>query len=426
MDREVTTHYVKKVITRRYVAALVIIALLSTLAFLMLHLVLKDTQSIAYVVNISGKQRMLSQHIALDVQKIYNRCQERDFDGVKVVKRRLERLSDEMLHANEMLSSGKLSPDEEIKLSHEIQDLYFAPSFVAQRVENYAKAAKKLLDMEETGEMEESVRFFNTESDALLQDLNKIVAQYQKEGEADLRKIQRVENIIYIVTLIALLLEVVFIFQPMARKLIELTKDKEMILGNLQHQVEMRTLHLERANEQLSKLASHDPLTGLLNRLSLEADMKELIRHYHEHKAPFAVILFDVDWFKDVNDTYGHDMGDFVLFELAMLLKEHFRHEDKIYRAGGEEFLALLSRVSVEESLFIAQKIRHVIEGHSFQKEGIVLRKTVSAGVYHTDIHSGVKNYKNIYKLTDIALYRAKEEGRNRVVLAQEEAIKIS
>ncbi|MDK9693157.1 MAG: GGDEF domain-containing protein [Sulfurimonas sp.] len=425
MDREVTTHYVKKVITRRYVVALAIIAFLSTLAFLMLHLVLKDTQSIAYVVNISGKQRMLSQHIALDVQKVYNCSRERDFEGVKVIKKRLERLSDEMLHANEMLSSGKLSPTEEIKLTYEIQNLYFTPTGVAQRVENYVKAAKELLHIEESMEMEASVRFFNTESNALLQDLNKIVEQYQKEGEADLRKIQRVENIIYFVTLIALLLEVIFIFQPMARKLIELTKDKEIILGDLQHQVEMRTLHLERANEQLSKLASHDPLTGLLNRLGLEADMSELARHYREHKAPFAVILFDVDWFKSVNDTYGHDMGDFVLCELAMLLKEHFRHEDKIYRAGGEEFLALLSRVSVEESLLIAQKIRQVVEAHLFQKEGIAIHMTISAGVYHTDVNSGVKNYKNIYKLTDMALYRAKEEGRNRVVLAQE-AIKTS
>lgn len=425
MDREVTTHHVKKVITRRYVVALAIIALLSTLAFLMLHLVLKDTQSIAYVVNISGKQRMLSQHIALDVQKVYNHYKEGDFEGAAVVKRRLERLSDEMLHANEMLSSGKLSPSKEIKLSHEIRDLYFTPTGVAQRVENYAKVAKELLHMEKTQEMESSVRFFNTESNVLLQDLNKIVAQYQKEGEADLRKIERVENIIYIVTLIALLLEAIFIFRPMARKLVELTMEKEIILGDLQHQVEVRTLHLERANEQLSQLASHDPLTGLLNRLSLETDMKELIRHYNEHKAPFAVILFDVDWFKDVNDTYGHDMGDFILCELAKILKEHFRHEDRIYRAGGEEFLVLLSRVSVEESLIIAKKILQITQEHIFEKDGVVLHKTMSAGVYHTDIHLGIKNYKNIYKLTDIALYRAKDEGRNRVVLVQE-AIKTS
>lgn len=420
MSSDTSVSYVKKVITKRYAFALGIIALLSTLALSLLHLVLKDTQSIAYVVNISGKQRMLSQHIALDVQKIYHRYQGKDFETANIIKGRLGRLSEEMLHANTMLSTGKLSPVKEIELSHEIQELYFGHINIAKRVEAYVNTAKELIAAEEAKDMERAVRFFNTHSDELLQDLNIVVEQYQKEGEADLFKIQRLENIIYGVTLITLLLEVIFIFQPMSRRLIELAKEKESFLGDLRHQVELRTLHLERANEQLNKLASHDPLTGLFNRLTFEEDINLLIKHYYNHKAPFAVILFDIDWFKDVNDTYGHDVGDFVLSEFAKLLKEHFRHEDKIYRAGGEEFVALLSRISVEESLMIAQKIRHIVEEHLFKKGSVMLRKTVSAGVYHTDIHSGVKNYKNIYKVTDIALYKAKEDGRNRVVLAQE------
>ncbi len=81
----------------------------------------------------------------------------------------------------------------------------------------------------------------------------------------------------------------------------------------MQHQVQMRTLHLEHANKQLSSLAGHDPMTGLFNRLSLEVDINKLIDSFNKHKSPFAVIIFDIDWFKDVNDTYGHDIGDFVL-----------------------------------------------------------------------------------------------------------------
>ncbi len=420
MNNDKTTSYVKKVITKRYAFALGIIALLSTLALSLLHLVLKDTQSIAYVVNISGKQRMLSQHIALDVHRIHHRYEDKDVETAKIIQRRLERLSDEMLHANTMLSSGKLSDTKEIKLTSEMQELYFGHLDIAKRVEAYVHAAKELAHAQKTQDMQKLVLFFNSESEGLLEDLNKVVAQYQKEGEATLLTIQRMENIIYAVTLITLLLEVIFIFQPMARQLTELAGEKEIFMSDLRTQVEIRTLHLERANEQLNKLASHDPLTGLFNRLTFESDINHLIKHYYSHKAPFAVILFDIDWFKDVNDTYGHDVGDFVLSEFAKLLKEHFRHEDKIYRAGGEEFVALLSRISIEESLMIAQKIRHVVEEHLFKIGSVMLRKTVSAGVYHTDIHSGVKNYKNIYKMTDIALYRAKEEGRNRIVLVQE------
>lgn len=420
MSNDTSTSYVKTVITKRYVVALAIIALLSTLALSMLHLVLKDTHSIAYVVNISGKQCMLSQHIALDAHRIHHRYQDKDVETANIIKRRLERQSDEMLRANTILSSGKLSPTEEVKLSSEMQELYFGSLNIAKRIEAYANTAKELVRAETAKDMERLATFFNTESDALLADLDKVVAQYQKEGEADLNKIQRTENIIYGVTLITLLLEVIFIFQPMARKLAELAREKELFMGDLRQQVELRTIHLERANERLNKLASHDPLTGLFNRLTFEMDMNLLIKHYKEHKAPFAVILFDIDWFKDVNDTYGHDIGDFVLSEFAQLLKDNFRQQDKIYRAGGEEFVALLSRISVEESMIIAQKIRHIVAEHAFKKGSTVLYKTVSAGVYHTDIHTGIKNYKNIYKLADIALYRAKDEGRNRVVLAQE------
>ncbi len=420
MSNTITTNYVKQVITTRYVIALSVIAILATFALLLLRLMLQDTQSVAYVVNISGKQRMLSQYIALDAHRIHHRYQDKDVETANIIKRRLERQSDEMLRANTMLSSGKLSPTEEVGLSSEMQELYFGRLNIAKRVEAYANAAKELVLAQTPKDMEKFATFFNTESDALLVDLDKVVAQYQKEGEEDLRTIEHLETMIYGVTLVTLLLEVIFIFQPMARQLSELAKEKETFVGDLRHQVELRTIHLERANERLNKLASHDPLTGLFNRLTLEMDMNLLIKHYKEHKAPFAVILFDIDWFKDVNDTYGHDVGDFVLSEFAQLLKEHFRNEDRIYRAGGEEFVALLSRISVEESMIIAQKIRHIVAEHTFKKESTVLRKTVSAGVYHTDIHTGIKNYKNIYKLADIALYRAKEDGRNRVVLAQE------
>lgn len=416
------TTYVKQVITKRYVVALTIIALLSTLALSMLHLLLKDAQDIAYVINVSGKQRMLSQRIALDVHKVYHyyHHNEKDFASAKIIQEELKRLGDEMLDANRVLSRGEFASEKKRELSWEMQELYFGKPQVAKRVEEYVATLKEFLSMQKAKEMERLVLFFNSESQRLLQDLDKVVMQYQKEGEADLRSLQRTENIIYGITLLSLLLEIIFIFQPMSRKLVELAMQRETFMGDLRYQVELRTIHLERANERLNNLASHDPLTGLLNRLTFEADILDLIKHYQKHRAPFAVILFDLDYFKDVNDTYGHDMGDFVLSEFAKLLMEHFRQGDKIYRAGGEEFVALLSRVSLQESLIIAQKIRHVVEMHAFENNHTLLHKTVSVGVYHTDIDSGIKSYKNIYKLVDTALYRAKEEGRNRVVLANE------
>lgn len=421
MDINKITHHVKSTITKRYVFALSIIAILSTLAYYMLNLALADSQSVAYIVNISGKQRMLSQHIALDVYKIHQRHKDARPNEILKIQKRLQELSQEMLSANTMLSTGKLDQKTQIKLSHEIHVMYFGDMNIAKRVAMYANNAKEFASAKQPENAQQLIDFFDAESEGLLRDLNVIVAQYQKEGETNLSKIQHLESIIYIVTIMTLLVEIIFIFQPLVRNLMEISKENEVYLNDLEHQVQLRTLHLEHSNERLSKLAGHDPMTGLLNRLSLETDMNKLIHYYDQNNSPFAALIFDIDWFKDVNDTYGHDAGDFVLCEFANLLKEHFRQEDRIYRAGGEEFVALLGRINVEEALLVAQKIRQTVQDHIFKKENFAIQKTISIGVYHSSIDSDAKTYKNIYKLADIALYKAKENGRNRVVLAQKE-----
>jgi hypothetical protein len=133
-------------------------------------------------------------------------------ESTHYIKKRLEKLSYEMLDANKILSSGKLNVNKEIALSNEIKEMYFGHMNVAKRVEFYANASKELVLAQQVEEMKPLVNFFDMESEELLQDLNKIVAQYQKEGEADLLKIQHLESIIYAITLITLLLEVIFIF----------------------------------------------------------------------------------------------------------------------------------------------------------------------------------------------------------------------
>lgn len=192
------------------------------------------------------------------------------------------------------------------------------------------------------------------------------------------------------------------------------------LLSDLQHKVEIRTMYLESANKRLEMLANHDPLTGLLNRLNLEKELDALIAHFEHNRAPFAVLLFDIDWFKDVNDTYGHDVGDTVLQNIAALLKENFRESDKLYRTGGEEFVALLSRIEFDDTLILAHKIQKVIERYLFSSKEYSFYKTISVGVYHTDIAFDT-NYKKILKYADMALYRAKDNGRNRVEVALKE-----
>ena len=416
---------VKKSITKRYKLALVLIALLSTIAFFALSSALKEAEHTAYLVNISGKQRMLSQHIALDVHRLHSHLTKKSTPASyaeKSYKNALRKHTQEMEQVNTLLSTGILSQDKTILLSEDIHKLYFGKANIAQRVFNYVTLANQALKPLKHSALDTIVHDINDHSEALLLDLNKIVLQYQSEGEVMLSKIESMETFIWITTLFVLLFEVILIFQPMVAKMLKLSESNETTLQNLENLVELRTLHLENANKKLKDLASHDPLTGLRNRLNLENDVELSITNFKKHNAPFAILMFDIDWFKKVNDSYGHDTGDQVLKEVSNILDQTVRDEDHIYRAGGEEFVVLLNRISKVDSIKIANKIRLKIEKHSFACEECHDKElfiTISGGAYHSDM-SLITDLKGLLKLVDEALYNAKHSGRNQIKEVEE------
>jgi two-component system, cell cycle response regulator len=403
-------------VTGRYSLALLLIALLATSAFFILHAALKESQSTAYVVNISGKQRMLSQHIAHDIYRLHYLYSDRSqiYEEIARVKENLKEHSQEMLEANTILSTGILTDGTKIELSEAMRTLYFGDTHLAERVKEYNTFAAQALGARDFLATKELVAKITKYSEALLFDLNRAVLQYQKEGEQKIDQIKIYETIIWLVTLFTLLLEVVFIFQPMTRKIVQLSGSKNRLLDSLQQKVELRTLYLKEANQKLQEMAYHDPLTGLKNRLSLESDIEYLLQQYKNHHAPFGILMFDIDFFKNINDTYGHDVGDIVLEELATLLEQTFRSSDKIYRTGGEEFVVLLNRIGYEDTLLIAHKTLKTVRNYAFVKDDIQIKLSVSCGLYHSKIEEQM-GYKEILKAVDVALYEAKEGGRDRV-----------
>jgi diguanylate cyclase (GGDEF)-like protein len=124
----------------------------------------------------------------------------------------------------------------------------------------------------------------------------------------------------------------------------------------------------------------------------------------------FSVIMFDVDFFKKINDTFGHEKGDEVLFEIAEIVKKELRNVDLIFRYGGEEFIIILPETDLKKAVEIAERIKKRIENHKF----LINRKiTVSMGV--TEYKKG-ENKKDLIKRVDNYLYEAKRTGRNKVV----------
>lgn len=169
---------------------------------------------------------------------------------------------------------------------------------------------------------------------------------------------------------------------------------------------------LVNENSKLDNYATYDPLTNLLNRRSTDAKLKYLFdAHYHDEDA-FSIIMCDIDKFKSVNDTYGHDAGDYVLKEVAWILKDTVRDGDVVGRWGGEEFLIIVNNNKANAAI-LAERIRSQVEAHTYTYKNNTLNITLTLGVssYHanTDINSLVKS-------ADQKLYRGKQNGRNQVV----------
>jgi len=169
-----------------------------------------------------------------------------------------------------------------------------------------------------------------------------------------------------------------------------------------------RRLHLN-----LERLASHDPLTGLLNRHALDAAVERETARSARHVYPLSVLVMDLDHFKRVNDTYGHDAGDAVLKAFARSAAAALRRDDVLGRQGGEEFLALLPGSDRPSALRVAERIRAAVAAAPTEHEGRAIGVTVSIGAATARDRD---SWEDALRAADAALYQAKHSGRDRVV----------
>jgi diguanylate cyclase (GGDEF)-like protein len=185
----------------------------------------------------------------------------------------------------------------------------------------------------------------------------------------------------------------------------------------LEQLVKDRTKELEIAKEKLTTMANKDPLTNLYNRryfTDIASNIQELAKRNNE---PLSALMIDIDRFKNINDTYGHDVGDDVIVNIANILLQHTRKSDIVVRFGGEEFVILLPNTNIDGAAKIAEKIRVNIENQTIKlDENSTIKTTVSIGVSQCS-NSNNLNIENLIKRTDVALYEAKRSGKNKVVI---------
>ncbi len=193
-------------------------------------------------------------------------------------------------------------------------------------------------------------------------------------------------------------------FRPHAKKIFSQNKTLYLI------SFDVITNEYEEIQE-LEEKASLDHLTGLFNRRKLDEILTQEIQLSNTVNSPLSIIFLDIDHFKKVNDTLGHDVGDIVLIQLADILTSHIRRGDFVARWGGEEFLIALQSTTTKEAGHLAEKVRQAVETFTFEKADKV---SISLGV--TQLLNG-ENKNSFIRRVDEALYKAKSGGRNMVVV---------
>ena len=175
---------------------------------------------------------------------------------------------------------------------------------------------------------------------------------------------------------------------------------------------------LESLNQQLYRDGRRCALTGIANRLQLNEDIRKLHALTHRHQEPFSFAIFDIDHFKKYNDTCGHVAGDDVLRQVGAALDAAARQSDKVYRYGGEEFVAIFPFGNIEGALVAANRMREAVESlnisHPGRVDGVEI-VTLSGGVV-TYLGAPQQSVEEIVSSADTALYKAKEQGRNRIL----------
>ncbi len=165
-------------------------------------------------------------------------------------------------------------------------------------------------------------------------------------------------------------------------------------------------------HEEIYLMTIKDGLTNIYNKRYFGEALERELWRAHRHHRQLALIIFDIDFFKKVNDTHGHLAGDHVLRELAALIAGRLRQEEVFARYGGEEFVVLLPESDGQEAAFVAEQLRKLVEAHRFEFDGKEIFLTISVGFTVIDGHRRV-SAAEVIKAADAQLYRAKSGGRN-------------
>jgi diguanylate cyclase (GGDEF)-like protein len=189
--------------------------------------------------------------------------------------------------------------------------------------------------------------------------------------------------------------------------------------ADLETEVQERTTELTRANKRLEELSATDGLTGLYNYRYLMKSLESEYKRAARYNRTMSILMIDIDYFKELNDTFGHLAGDFVIKKIALLFKDNVRSTDIVARYGGDEIAIVLPETNKKEALEVAKKLKQEIQGDAFSWRGRSIEVRISIGIASAP-SKGIENPEDLLNAADRALYLAKNAGKNAVIAFQD------
>jgi|GEM_PF-2454312 len=373
----------------RYIVALTLIALVISASAGTLHYLIQSKKGDAALINKAGQQRMLSQRIALMVNQIQS--PQLDPSYVKAYKQELKNITDLFINNHQFLTKSITDVDSKALLSK-----YFeGEQSLDDRVNSYAAHAYSMVNSRQQVSNNILQHFNHDITKKLLGDLNAVVLQFEKEANQRIAMIAKVEMGLWLLAMSLLICEFIFIFRPM----------EQLISENF---------------KKIVRLSITDELTGLHNRRYMHSVLSKEYDRFKRYGDNFCVALIDVDYFKKLNDSYGHDVGDEALKLISFELKRNLRVSDHLCRWGGEEFIICLAHTDLSLAKNVCDRINREVRALVMTAHPDI-KLAVSIGI--SSSLDGTEGIDSILKQADEALYTAKSTGRDKACIAP--AIKV-